>query len=158
MPRPIIPRSIAAPPSRYAHGVVHSARARRLVIAGQVGMRIDGTIPDDLVEQMEIAWDNLTAVLAEAGMNISDLIKINVFVTVPGSVGLYRTIRDRRLGRHLCAATYLEVAGLVAPNILFEIDGEAVCEEPDAAFLEMPQSDEAFTLPHLDPARSRAKP
>ncbi|MGL5447846.1 MAG: RidA family protein [Rhabdaerophilum sp.] len=158
MPRPIIPRSIAAPASRYAHGVVHSARARRLVISGQIGQRIDGTIPDDLTEQMEIAWDNLTAVLAEAGMNIADLIKINVFVTVPGSVKLYRAIRERRLGRHLCAATYLEVAGLAAPNILFEIDGEAVCEEPDAAFLEMPETEDRYTLPHLDPARSRAEP
>jgi 2-iminobutanoate/2-iminopropanoate deaminase len=158
MPRPIIPRSIVAPASRYAHGVVHSARARRLVIAGQIGQRIDGAIPADLAEQMETAWDNLTAVLVEAGMSISDLIKINVFVTVPGSVGLYRAMRDRRLGGHLCAATYLEVAGLAAPEILFEIDGEAVCEEPDAAFLEMPESDDRFTLPHLDPARSRAEP
>lgn len=158
MPRPIIPRSIVAPASRYAHGIVHSARARRLVIAGQIGQRIDGTIPADFAEQMETAWDNLTAVLVEAGMSISDLIKINVFVTVPGSVGLYRAMRDRRLGGHLCAATYLEVAGLAAPEILFEIDGEAVCEEPDAAFLEMPESDDRFTLPHLDPARSRAKP
>lgn len=153
-----MPRTIAPPGSRYAHGIVHSARARRLVIAGQIGVRIDGSIPDDLAAQMEIAWDNLTAILVEAGMSISDLVKINVFVTVPGSVGLYRTIRDRRLGGHLCAATYLEVAGLAAPGILFEIDGEAICEEPDSAFLEMPQGDDTFALPHLDPARSRAKP
>jgi enamine deaminase RidA (YjgF/YER057c/UK114 family) len=128
------------------------------VIAGQVGVRDDGTISDDLTQQMETAWDNLTAVLVEAGMTIADLIKINVFVTVPGSVGLYRALRDRRLGGHLCAATYLEVAGLASPDILFEIDGEAVCEEPDAAFLEMPQSDDRYTLPHLDPARSRVEP
>jgi enamine deaminase RidA (YjgF/YER057c/UK114 family) len=158
MPRPILPRSIAPPGSRYAHGVVHSARARRLVIAGQVGARIDGSMPEDLAGQMEIAWDNLTAILAEAGMSLGDLVKINVFVTVPGSVGLYRSIRDRRLGGHLCAATYLEVAGLAAPHILFEIDGEAVCEEPDSAFLELPQGDDPYALPHLDPARSRAKP
>lgn len=158
MPRPILPRSIAPPASRYVHGIVHSARARRLVIAGQIGQRVDGAIPEDLAEQMEIAWDNLTAVLVEAGMSISDLIKINVFVTVPGSVGLYRAMRDRRLGGHRCAATYLEVAGLAAPNILFEIDGEAVCEEPDAAFLEMPQGEADDLARIYEPARSTAKP
>ncbi|MCA3628802.1 MAG: RidA family protein [Methylobacterium sp.] len=147
MPRVINPRGIAPPGSRYAHGVVHSARARRLVISGQVGQRLDGSVPDDLAEQMEAAWDNLTAILAEAGMSIPDLVKISAFSTVPGSVAMYRTIRDRRLGGHLCAATYLEVAGLATPRFLFEIEAEAVCEEPDQAFLELPQSDEEFALP-----------
>lgn len=138
MPRIINPRSIAAPASRFAHGVVHSARAQRLVISGQVGAGLDGVIADGLAEQMERAWDNLDAILAEAGMSTTDLIKITVYVTVPGSVGLYRTIRDRRLGGHLVAATYLEVAGLADPRLLVELEGEAVCEEPALGFLDLP--------------------
>ena len=137
MPRPIIPRNVAPPASRYAHGIVHSARARRLVISGQVGNRIDGVLPPDIAEQMEAAWDNISAILAEAGMDITNLIKINVYCTVSGSVGVYRVIRDRRLNGHLVAATYLEVAGLADPRYLVEIEAEAVCEEPDLAFLEL---------------------
>jgi 2-iminobutanoate/2-iminopropanoate deaminase len=156
MPRPINPRGIAPPGSRYAHGIVHSARARRLVISGQVGQRLDGSVPEDLAEQMEAAWDNLTAILAEAGMSMTDLVKITVFTTVPGSVAMYRTIRDRRLGGHLCAATYLEVAGLATPHLLFEIEAEAVCEEPDQAFLELPQSDEEFGISAAHPPAARA--
>ena len=157
MPRPINPRTIAPPASRYAHGVVHSARARRLVISGQVGNHLDGTAPADLGAQMERAWDNITAVLTEAGMSIHDLIRITVYATVPGSVGLYRTIRDRRLGGHLCAATYLEVAGLAAPHLLVEIEAEAVCEEPDQQFLDMPRGDDRLATPPFDPAGSRAE-
>ncbi|PPD16306.1 MAG: enamine deaminase RidA [Methylobacterium sp.] len=156
MPRVINPRGIAPPGSRYAHGVVHSARARRLVISGQVGQRLDGSVPEDLAEQMEAAWDNLTAILAEAGMSVTELVRIGVFTTVPGSVAMYRSIRDRRLGGHLCAATYLEVAGLAAPHLLFEIEAEAVCEEPDQAFLELPQSDEEFARPPGLPPGARA--
>ena len=136
MPRPIHPRSILPPASRYAHGVVHSARARRLVISGQVGAGIDGALPADLAGQMERAWDNIEAVLAEAGMAITDLLLIRVYCTEPGQVGLYRSVRDRRLGGHLVAATYVEVAGLADPRFLFEIEAEAICEEPDLAFLE----------------------
>ncbi|CAN1487609.1 TdcF Putative translation initiation inhibitor, yjgF family [Rhabdaerophilaceae bacterium] len=158
MPRPINPRSIAPPASRYAHGVVHSSRARRLVISGQVGSRVDGSVPEDLAEQMEYAWDNVTAILTEAGMSIHDLIRITVFTTVPGSVGLYRAIRDRRLGGHLCAATYLEVSGLAAPQLFVEIEGEAVCEGPDQAFLELPHEDTSFAGPGFAPPGSRAKP
>lgn len=136
MPRRINPRTIAPPASRYAHGIVHSARARRLVISGQAGCRPDGSVPEGLQAQMELAWDNLEAVLAEAGMAVTDLIKITAYCTLPGSVGAYRALRDRRLGGHLAAATYLEVAGLARRDYLFEIEAEAVSEEPDVAFLD----------------------
>lgn len=137
MPRVINPPAMAPPASRFAHGIVHSARARRLVISGQVGTRIDGSVPESLLEQMECAWDNILAVLTEAGMTRSNLVRICAYVTVPGSVRLYREVRDRRLAGHLCAATYLEVAGLAEPRFLCEIEAEAVCEEPDLAFLEI---------------------
>lgn len=137
MPRPVNPRSIAAPASHFAHGIVHSARARRLVISGQVGNRMDGSVAEGVADQLDCAFDNIFAILAEAGMSATNLIKISVFATVPGSVSLYRTVRDRRLAGHLVAATYLEVSGLADPRYLVEIEAEAVCEEPDLAFLEL---------------------
>lgn len=144
MPRIINPRSIAPPASRYAHGVVHSSRARRLLISGQVGIGIDGKPAPDLASQMELAWDNVEAVLREAGMAVQDLVKIVVYATQPGSVGIYRTVRDRRLGGHLVAATYLEVAALASPAFLVEIEGEAVSEDADFAFIDLPREGEAM--------------
>ncbi|MGL5115781.1 MAG: RidA family protein [Beijerinckiaceae bacterium] len=138
MPRFFNPRAVAAPMSRYSHGVVHGARARRLVISGQVGARIDGSIPDDLETQMDIAWDNLIEVLREGGMTVADIVKVVTFVTVPGSVALARKVRQRKLGQHAPASTYLEVAGLASPAFLFEVEGEAVSEDPASIFDEMP--------------------
>jgi 2-iminobutanoate/2-iminopropanoate deaminase len=134
MPRFFNPRGIAQPASHYSQGVAHSARARRVVISGQVGVRMDGTVAETLEEQMEVAWDNLAEVLREGGMSVADLIKIVTYVTVPGSVALARKIRVRKLGQHAPASTYLEVAGLAAPEFLFEIEGEAVSEDPEALF------------------------
>ncbi len=139
MPRPIKPRTVAPPASRYAHGVVHSARARRLVIAGQVGVTVDGKIAAGLQAQCEQVWDNITAILIEAGMSLTDLVRITAYTTEPGGAAIYRSVRDRRLGGHLVAATYIEVAGLADPHYLIEIEAEAVCEEPDLAFLDMDQ-------------------
>jgi enamine deaminase RidA (YjgF/YER057c/UK114 family) len=68
MPRFFNPHRIAPPGSRYSHGVVHSAQSRRMVISGQVGLRADGTIPLELEEQMDVAWDNLIEVLREGGI------------------------------------------------------------------------------------------
>jgi len=39
-------------------------------------------------------------------------------------------VRESKLGKAAPASTYLEVAGLAAPNYLVEIEGEAVREAP----------------------------
>lgn len=131
MPRFFNPKTTARPSSKFSHGVVHSARARRLVISGQVGVLADGTILPDLEGQMQAAWDNLIATLEEAGMSVTDLIKITAFVTVKGSVNTFRKVRDQRLMGHCPASTYLEVIGLARPDFMFEIEGEAVVEDAD---------------------------
>jgi 2-iminobutanoate/2-iminopropanoate deaminase len=138
MPRFFNPRRIAAPGSRYSHGVTHASRAHRLVISGQVGLRADGTVPEDLEEQMDVAWDNLIEVLKEGGMGVSDLVKITTFVTAPGAVAVARKVRQRKLGLHAPASTYLQVAGLASPQFLFEVEGEAVSEDPATIFDDMP--------------------
>jgi 2-iminobutanoate/2-iminopropanoate deaminase len=138
MPRFFNPRRIAQPASRYSQGVVHSARARRMVISGQIGARLDGSIAESLEEQMEIAWDNLIEVLTEGGMTVADLVKIVTYVTVPGSVSLARQIRQKKLGMHAPASSYLEVAGLASPAVLFEVEGEAVSEDPETIYDEFP--------------------
>ena len=128
MPTFLTPSSIARPQSRYSHGVVHRLSGRRLVIAGQVGIRPDGSLAEGLEAQMVQAWQNLLAVVAEAGMKPTDLVKVTAFATVHGSIMLHRAVRDRMLGDHAAARTYLEVAGLARPEFLFEVEGEAVRE------------------------------
>ena len=128
MPRFFNPSTIVAPASNYSQAVEHRTLARRLVISGQLGLTPDGTLAEGLEAQMEVAWDNVIAVLRDAGMEVNDLIKATVYVTVPGSVGPYRTVRDRKLAGHAPACTYLEIAGLASPLFLVEIEAEAVKE------------------------------
>ena len=129
MPRFFNPAALAAPVSLYSHAAEHRLGGRRLVISGQVGLRADGTVAEGLEAQMEVAFDNLLAVVAEAGMAVTDIVKTTAFVTVPGSVLAYRSVRDRKLQGHAPANTYLEVAGLALPAYLFEIEAEAVKDD-----------------------------
>ncbi len=108
MPRFFNPSRIAPPGSRYSHGVVHSARAHRLLISGQVGVRPDGSVAEGLEAQIEVAWDNLIEVLREGGMGVQDLVKVLTFCTVParsrspaasGSVSSETTRRRPRISR-----------------------------------------------------------
>lgn len=122
----INPDTIAAPASAYSQGVLLPSPGPRLVIAGQIGVRPDGTIEEGFAAQSRRAWSNLFAVLEAAGMDKRDLVKVTVFVTLPDVVEEYRAIRAEMLEGHRPAMTYLVVAGLAAPELLVEIEGEAV--------------------------------
>ena len=124
------PPAVHPPLGRYSHATVHPLRngLKRLVMAGQVGVRPDGSLPADLGGQIEQAYDNLLAVLASEGMGPGDLVKITYFTTDGSAeaLKLSRDIRAKKLGDVTPSSTYLVIAGLAGPNLKVEIEGEAV--------------------------------
>ena len=52
-----------------------------LYMAGQVAMDEAGGIPEDLVEQMKLAYQNVAAVLAEFGADMDNIVDETWFVT-----------------------------------------------------------------------------
>jgi len=124
------PPTVHPPLGRYSHATVHPLGngLKRLVMAGQVGVKVDGKIAGDLGAQIEQAWDNLLAVLASEGMGPADLVKITFFTTdgSPDALKLSREIRARKLGDFAPSSTFLVVAGLAGPDLKVEIEGEAV--------------------------------
>jgi len=119
------PAGIAPPFSCYSHGASAPKDARWLYVSGQVGVTTDGVVPDDPARQIELAWDNLLAVLADADMTVTDLVKIDGFITRPDLVPIYRKERERRFAGHAAATTMVIVAGLAEPNLLVEIQAVA---------------------------------
>lgn len=124
------PPAVHPPLGRYHHATVHplGGGLKRLVMAGQVGIRPDGTLAGDLGAQIEQAYDNLLAVLASEGMGPADLVKITYFTTDGSAeaLKLSREIRARKLGDANPSSTYLVIAGLAGPDLKVEIEGEAV--------------------------------
>lgn len=123
------PDSIAKPASNYSQGAVVPAAGRRLIVAGQIGAKPDGTIEDGLQAQMARCWSNLFAVLTEAGMSKRDLVKIVVYVTQSGVTAEYRKMRDEVLEGHAPPATFVVVKELAVPELLVEIEAEAVSSD-----------------------------
>ncbi|QCK86028.1 RidA family protein [Phreatobacter aquaticus] len=128
MPTFFNPPTVHAPSPSYSHAAAHALSGRRLVISGQIGMAPDGTVPEGLEAQIAQAFDNLIAVLRAGDMDIANLVKIVTYVTVPDAIVPFRTVRQAKLGDHRCAATFLQIAALVRPELLVEIEGEAVAD------------------------------
>jgi hypothetical protein len=59
---------------------------------------MDGTIPDDIVEQSRVAWQNLEAQLKAAGMTLDNLVKITTILPNQGDLAAAREVRSKVLG------------------------------------------------------------
>ena len=122
------PNSIAAPASRYSHGAEAGPNARWLHISGQVGANPDGSIADGSEAQIHRVWKNTLAVLEEADMGVTDIVKVNTLLMDRAHLAMMREIRDSYLGDHPAASTLFVVAGLAHPDWLIEMETIAATE------------------------------
>ena len=126
--RPISPPSIAPPAANYVHAVLTESATRWLHTSGVVPTRPDGTTPDDIGEQAEVVWDNIAAMLDEAGMTPSDIVSVTTYAVVGEQLGSVMQARDRFLGGHLAASTLVTVPALAQPQWRMEIAVVAAAE------------------------------
>ena len=119
------PKEVSTPFSRYSHAVGVPHGYRWLYVSGQVGADLSRKIPEGFEAQAELAFGNLIACIRVSGFDVSDLIKITVLLTRASDVAAYRRIRERILGDVEPASTLMIVAGLAAPELLFEVEGVA---------------------------------
>lgn len=112
----------------YSHGIELQHAERLLFISGQVGMRSDRSIPEDIDEQIRQAYANLHAVLAETGMTPANLVKLTVYLTDASFIAAHRNIVRDILPDPPHATTLLVVSQLADPRFLVEIEAIAATE------------------------------
>ncbi len=119
------PKTISAPNGTYSHGVLVTEGSKFLAISGQVAIKSDGTVPNSLIEQCEVVWKNIIAILEASDMSIKNLIKINSYLTSPEQIKNFVGIRAKYLQGHCPASTLVVVSALADPRFLIEIEGYA---------------------------------
>jgi len=119
------PQDVHQPVGFYTHQVEISGNERLLVLSGQVGMREDGTVPENPLEQMELAFDNILNNLRAANMDMQDIIKLTYFVVGEIDTAKRREIITAKLQGHKPCSTFLYVAGLASPAYKVEIEALA---------------------------------
>ncbi len=111
------------PVSHYCHV---TRAGDRVWVSGTVGVRPDGSIPEDVVEQFQLAIDAIERCLKAAGARVRNVVKVTVLLTDINDRHAINPIRQAYFGEHRPASTLFEVSGLVAPEMKVEIEVEAV--------------------------------
>ncbi len=118
------PREFTSP--LHAQGTLVSSPARLAFVSGQVGVRADGTTGDDVDQQTRIVFENVTRVLAEAGLDLSGLASLTTYLTSHDHIDSFTRAANDCLGGHRPAATLLIVEHLANPALLVQVEAVAV--------------------------------
>ena len=105
-----------------AHATEVPPNARLLFCNGQVGTRLDGTVPEGTLEQVEVIFERIRLILAASNMTFEDVVKFTVYVTDKSVLEGYFRIRERIMGDHNPPATLLVVNKFPRSGVEVEIE------------------------------------
>jgi enamine deaminase RidA (YjgF/YER057c/UK114 family) len=113
----------------YSHAFEVPAGKRLLFISGQFGVAPDGALPPQFENQCEQAMNNVEALLAAAGMNTTNLVKVTYFLTRSDDAPMLGEIRRRRWSMSEApSVTALVVSALARPEYVIEIEAIAAAD------------------------------
>lgn len=126
-PHPVLGSTEVFKRFNYAPAV---AAGGLLFIAGQIGIRADGTVPASVEEQINLAFQRLGAILQAAGLGFGDLVElVSYHVDVNEQLAAFREIKDRYIKADAPAWTILGVAAWARPMLLVEIKAVAATRD-----------------------------
>lgn len=101
----------------------------RVEVAGQVGVRPDGSSPETIEEQTRLAFNNLKNVLEAAGSSLDRVMHLTQYFTDIKEVRASDSVFDEFFTKYYPARTVVQVSSLVRPQFKLEVQATAVLRE-----------------------------
>ncbi len=123
------PKALRAPFARYSHAVEVPSGSRLVLASGQLGVAADDSVPESAEAQADLCFANIAAILADAGMSLADIVRINAYVTDRAHMAGYMASRDRHVASPPPASTLMIVSGFTRPEFKVEVEVIAARKE-----------------------------
>jgi len=119
---PLKPTQIHPPFAPYSHGILVPEGQRLVFCSGQLGIAADASVPADCAGQTRLCFDNIAAILGEAGMTLGHIVRINAFVSGREHLAAYMAVRNGLFAAPYPASTLMIVSGFARPEFVVEIE------------------------------------
>lgn len=94
-------------------------------LSGVIGMRQDGSIPENVADQLKVAFENLDVCLETAGARKEHIVRTTLFMTDVSDRPRLADVRRAYYGSHIPTSTLAGVKELVFPEVKLELEVEA---------------------------------
>ncbi|HMB76707.1 MAG TPA: RidA family protein [Kiloniellaceae bacterium] len=125
MHKPIDPDGIAPPASAYHHAFHVTKASEWLFLSGQLGETASGQCLAGADAQARQAWQNVAAILAEAAMDFSNIVKVTSYIVGEENIEPYVAVHRELHKDCLPPWTLVVVKALGHPEYLIEVDVQA---------------------------------
>jgi enamine deaminase RidA (YjgF/YER057c/UK114 family) len=119
-------KSIVTPAGGLLYDHYHFSEAalchELLLCSGVIGTSADGKIPDHPEQEYRNAWQSISAVLAEAGMGLENIVEYTSYhVGLQDQMATFMSVRDEFLSEPWPAWTAIGITELAVPGARVEI-------------------------------------
>ena len=120
------PSGVAAPFGKYSHGIL-VPQAGLVATSGQLGNRPDGSVPQGVRDQAKACLENIRLILADGGLELDDVLRLNAYVTDREHMSGYMQVRDEFFSaiEPKPASTLMVVSGFTREEFLVEVEALA---------------------------------
>lgn len=122
MAHPLSPQDIHPPFAPYSHGLVVPPGSRLVFCSGQLGIAADAQVPRGCAAQTRLCFDNVAAILREAGLGLEHIVRINAYVSGREHLADYMAVRNTLFLEPYPASTLMIVSGFARPEFLVEVE------------------------------------
>ena len=105
----------------WVHAMEVRDAGRLLFLSGTMGLRPDFTAPATLDEQLVQVWDNICAILADAGMTVDNIVRLTSYLRDASYAEANAQARIQALGDRRIPTTAIVVQTL-QPDWLIELE------------------------------------
>lgn len=109
------------PADDYVHAMELRRPERIVYVAGTMGLRADGSAGADIDEQLDLVWNNIGQILADAGMSVDNIVRLTSYLRDGSYAEKNAQARLKALGNRKIPKTAIVVQTL-ADDWLVEIE------------------------------------
>ena len=119
-------KSVVTESGKFAFDNFHFSQAVEsngfLLCSGVIGTGADRKLPDDVKEEFRCAWQSIGKVLAEAGLDFSDIVEYTSYhVGLQSHIADFMAVRDEFLSAPWPSWTAIGITELAVPGAHVEI-------------------------------------